>query len=584
MIEVKGRSLLINENERSIGCVADNEVETRKFLFHDDTIAKFSFKLELENNEYVDIVDLEKEDCETGIVLTWKITSRHTQYSGNLKAQLRAFSASGEVWHSDIALFQVNKSINAATSYPPVLPSEFEQLEARVQILSDNADNSAQKAKIHSENAAESATGSASNAQTAVTASESAFKSAASAEQSAILAKEAAESIKANVNKNTVANALIGNAKGEAVGITDISPIEHELSVKVSGVEDITKVNVLKSGGNLLDIEGREVVNFGATSNTSKRTFTGKGIIKGFAYNNYYQPTNVTSFEKNKNGFSFSNKEGTKPYGIGFEFKAMPNVTYVARYEGIEDTTGSTIFLTEYDKDGNMLRYTMPKATAGKRARYFVTGDKTEWVVISIQNTVEETVVSYNNVYVGIDAFTEYEPYIEPESEDVSLTELNEQGKISLYDPFGSFEIAENSITGIGTATINTSGYVEFTATSIASFKGATIVVDGAEIPYTSEETEDGFYLITTFEFKGNVIESIVIETDTCSVTFDRFVKTKSYGVNADGTVEGITSLYPSTTLITDTVGAVIDVEYNRDLNKAFAEVIQAIISLGGNV
>jgi hypothetical protein len=35
---------------------------------------------------------------------------------------------------------------------------------------------------------------------------------------------------------------------------------------------------------------------------------------------------------------------------------------------------------------------------------------------------------------------------------------------------------------------------------------------------------------------------------------------------------------------LTDTAGAVIDVENNRDINKAFAELYNAIISLGGNV
>ena len=45
-----------------------------------------------------------------------------------------------------------------------------------------------------------------------------------------------------------------------------------------------------------------------------------------------------------------------------------------------------------------------------------------------------------------------------------------------------------------------------------------------------------------------------------------------------------IKSIYPTTVLTTDTQGAVIEVNYNRDINKAFAELQQAIISLGGNV
>lgn len=47
---------------------------------------------------------------------------------------------------------------------------------------------------------------------------------------------------------------------------------------------------------------------------------------------------------------------------------------------------------------------------------------------------------------------------------------------------------------------------------------------------------------------------------------------------------EEIKSIYPSTTLMTDTAGAVLTVEYNKDINKAFAELQKAIISIGGNV
>ena len=51
----------------------------------------------------------------------------------------------------------------------------------------------------------------------------------------------------------------------------------------------------------------------------------------------------------------------------------------------------------------------------------------------------------------------------------------------------------------------------------------------------------------------------------------------------ADGKVSGVKSLYPTTTLMTDTEGAIIEAEYNRDINKAFAEMQQAILSMGGN-
>ena len=57
-----------------------------------------------------------------------------------------------------------------------------------------------------------------------------------------------------------------------------------------------------------------------------------------------------------------------------------------------------------------------------------------------------------------------------------------------------------------------------------------------------------------------------------------------TYTPNEDGTVEGVTAISPTTTLTADNSGVVIKAEYNRDINKAFAELQQAIISLGGNL
>ena len=65
---------------------------------------------------------------------------------------------------------------------------------------------------------------------------------------------------------------------------------------------------------------------------------------------------------------------------------------------------------------------------------------------------------------------------------------------------------------------------------------------------------------------------------------YEPYIEPTEYTTNEDGTVDCVTPLYPTTTLMTDTAGAIIECEYNRDINKAFAELQQAIISRGGNV
>lgn len=156
---------------------------------------------------------------------------------------------------------------------------------------------------------------------------------------------------------------------------------------------------------NLLKLEDREIVNFGETVNTTKRSFTGNGIIKGIAYNNYYASYHVTSFEKFKNGFSFSSAANQNYYGIGFDIKSAPNTSYAVAFDGLMTATAYRVFMTEFDTEGNMLRFQLGGKTNSERnAKVFTTGENTAWVVISFQNPLDEgtSTVVYNNVSITL--------------------------------------------------------------------------------------------------------------------------------------------------------------------------------------
>ena len=53
--------------------------------------------------------------------------------------------------------------------------------------------------------------------------------------------------------------------------------------------------------------------------------------------------------------------------------------------------------------------------------------------------------------------------------------------------------------------------------------------------------------------------------------------------LSADGTAK-ITSLAPTMTLLSDTIGATIEAEYNRDTNKVIEKLTKAIVELGGTI
>jgi hypothetical protein len=120
--------------------------------------------------------------------------------------------------------------------------------------------------------------------------------------------------------------------------------------------------------------------------------------------------------------------------------------------------------------------------------------------------------------------------------------------------------------------------------TASADYKGSTT---GGDFAYTvpsgvSVSSMLYIYKDTVLPPEGLVFYPMFRLADTDG-TFDSPKEPITYTPNADGTVEGVTPIFPTTTLMTDS-GVVLDVEYNRDINKAFTELTNAILSLGGNI
>lgn len=65
---------------------------------------------------------------------------------------------------------------------------------------------------------------------------------------------------------------------------------------------------------------------------------------------------------------------------------------------------------------------------------------------------------------------------------------------------------------------------------------------------------------------------------------YEDYIEAVSYTVSSSGTVDNVINSSPDVTLIADNNAALIDAEYNRDINKAFEELQNAILSQGGNV
>ena len=127
---------------------------------------------------------------------------------------------------------------------------------------------------------------------------------------------------------------------------------------------------------------------------------------------------------------------------------------------------------------------------------------------------------------------------------------------------------------------------------------GSGIVAESGKqttLTYTIPETENAHFFGVRMMSNNNTgnngdianFTNCQLEVGSVATEYEPYIEPVIYTPGADGTVEGVSAIYPNTTLIAST-GAVIDCEYNRDINKAFAELEQkltnAVISLGGNV
>ena len=262
-----------------------------------------------------------------------------------------------------------------------------------------------------------------------------------------------AQAVSAEQNRadNTFANALKGTMSDTAMLLDDVSPVTHEMSVKISSdtVTDLTAVKVSRCGKNLLNLQGRTDAQPTGNWPISKYD-VGHVIYRGFAYTGYYQLSEEYKCDVNVDGSTITVIQKVNNYGVGYLIKCRPNTQYI--FSATTDL--SRFYVMFIDKDGNDL-------DTGSWTRNFTTTSDTEYIIICLWNTTAGTFTIVNpQLELGSTA-TEYEPYKE---------------------------------------------CVEYTP-------------------------------------------------------------------NADGTVNGVTSLYPNTTLMTNTAGVIIDCEYNKDVNRTVSEL-----------
>lgn len=357
-------------------------------------------------------------------------------------------------------------------------------------------------------------------------------------------ARQAAVSEIENADRSLVASAITNTSSGTAIALTDISPLEHILRVKARSKNSIPYPYV-------------------DTTKTSE----------GITYTDNGDGT-VTA-----NGTS----TGIADFILAYDFPVKKGMIISGAPEGSNDVT----FEIQVYKD-------VKNVVQSYGARSIATTDFVGTARIRIRSGyTANNLVFKPQLEVG--SATEYTPFV-----DVSTTNLIKSGKNfaqinSVSAPLtNNITIFEGEISGDFVLSCDKSNLKDIdngTASLFRwTFKDGTQAYS-ARVDYLTDMKISG--VLTKVELlnycgaKSGSIDRIQLEPGTIKTEFEPSNESTTHPVNADGTVEGVTSLHPTTTLISDTEGVVIDVEYNVDtkkyinnqIDKRFAELAALIVN-----
>lgn len=365
--------------------------------------------------------------------------------------------------------------------------------------------------------------------------------------------------------------ALTGLSRGAVLCLNDISPVEHQIELTAGS---------------------KNLLNLTLAKNAQFFTVTEKTENKICA-----TAPNAENNQPVLNLFNAKLPAGTYTLSCSISLENVPdaadNVSADRRNEILVFKDGS--FITKTDAiiaDGTYFKqisFTLP-AEATVRVGWYRN-------ICDIKPDDSLYKVTFSNVQLEFgETATAYTPYLASLA-DVRVTRY---GK-NLFNP-GTAELtaAQKTANGVtftaasgsvdvklpaGTYSIsfkrNKNGvlYLRNGKTESGSFSQIGAAETSATFNYTAET--DGYLRISSFT-DGLELANLQIERASAATAYEPFTE-KVYTADPNGSFTGVTSLYPVTTLLPGSTGVSLTAKYNKDINKAFAALQQAIISLGGN-
>ena len=377
------------------------------------------------------------------------------------------------------------------------------------------------------------------------------------------------------VNK-TFTNILKGSAIGQSVNLTDVSPIEHNLDVKVKSknISVVTRYANATGTNNLLVECVTIPMEVGKVYTASWDTKVSDVRCWFTLYQSYRefisQSQNMNSCDGTRKYYTF--KIISKPGGLGGWALRQSNSAIAEECPISNFMLEEGEVATEYtpymaDVSGvSVKKYGKNLLDINNIAKLVNANAVVEGNSLLITKT--NTTNAFSNVYY---TFGDLSQYV---GKTLTLNCKNESSYawIAYIGGYSDGWVSPPSLIG---KQIDGNTETSFTFT-------VPEIDDASELCLRIQSGNNSIATNETYK-----LSNIQVEIGEVSTEYEPYKEPTTYNVNADGTVEGVTSVYPTTTLLTDT-GAVVDVTYNRDINKAFAELeeklTQAIVSLGNNI
>lgn len=441
----------------------------------------------------------------------------------------------------------------------------FKTIDTDPNILEQALEASRSSAEI-AQQCAETATSAAETAQTMANTSQ--IYSVHSKQAAEIAVKSAEELSKKNFELENLGNALKGAMSGSIVAIKDVSPLPHTVLVKASGggvgEEMLTKtVEVTEPMQEvLLDTPSesvRVVVNGGA--------YCVGGLVP------MVDGDDLTASEIKDSLVLWPTwSYGEAPGNYDLVYTVSGNVL---SWSGTKYYMFDGVIEQSEDISGSVELSTVGQRIIGFCQIYEVYEDNPnaehpEYDHLDMTVAIYESTPSVEVKLYGKNHITDKKEYV-PSVKAIYFGTTNYYVDLITLEK-GTYTFSIVCADG-GTASLQVMN---------ANFRNIAQAANAKSVTFTIAEQTKLMFKAASSRFTSiDDIVSAQVESGTVASGHEPYIQPTTHTVMANGTA--FESVYPSMTFVPEKDGVELSVEYNRDINKAIAELYAALISVGGN-